>query len=66
VGGKVDSSIFLFLNGRLKELDFKLTKPSTGHDYANTNKHKRKLGRPARDRSTKCEELKSKKKRSKD
>jgi hypothetical protein len=31
-----------FLNGRLKESDFKLIKPSTGQEYKNTNKHEKK------------------------
>jgi hypothetical protein len=31
-----------FLNGRLEESDFELTKPSTGQEYKNTNKHEKK------------------------
>jgi hypothetical protein len=47
-----------FLNGRLEEPDFELTKPSTGKDYNDYNgtnnkaKEKGKLGLPARARDT--------------
>jgi hypothetical protein len=34
----------IFLNRRLEEPDFELTKPSTGQDYMSTNKHKTKTG----------------------
>jgi hypothetical protein len=50
----------IFLNGRLEEPDFELTKPSTGQ----TNR-KEKLGIPIRDASTKCEELKTNKRKNK-